>query len=72
MFCVSFAGCLKIIAPGVGVLARFSCPRGRGFALSLCSGRWSIRPFKKIPGGDGQAWNSLIHHTDMKSQHQLN
>ena len=50
---VIFAGFLKIIAlGGGGGLARFFCPRGQGFALSLCpGGRWGIRPFKKFPGG---------------------
>ena len=38
MFCGIFAGFLKIIGPGDGVLARFFCPRSRGFALSLCPG----------------------------------
>ena len=41
--------------PGGGVLVRFFCPRGRGFALSLCRGG-GIRPFKKVPQGE---WSGL-------------
>ena len=40
--------------PWGGVLARFFCPIGRGFALSFCPGM-GIRPFKKFPWG----WSGL-------------
>ena len=48
---VFFAGFLKIIAPGGGVLERFFCPRGRGFALSLCLGGGEFARSKQFPGG---------------------
>ena len=47
---VYIAEFLKMIAPGGGALARFFCPRGRAFALSLFRGG-GIRPFKKFPLG---------------------
>ena len=46
------------------VLARFFCPRDRGFTLSLCPGGGEFALSKKLPGvarGNGQALNSLIH-----------
>ena len=51
MFCVFFAGFLKIIAPGGGVLARFFCPMGQGFALSLCPRGGEFALSKDFPGG---------------------
>ena len=61
MFCGFLAGFLKIIAPRGGVLAHFFCPRGEGFALSLCSRGWAF-PFQKLfPGGlpGGGGWSGL-------------
>ena len=53
-----FAGFLRIIAPGGGLLVRFFCPWGRGFAL-LCA-RWlGIRPLKKLSGGLPGGWSGL-------------
>ena len=46
MFYGFFAGCLKIIAPGVGFLAQFFCPRSRGFALFSFSGRGGESGFR--------------------------
>ena len=50
MFCF-FAGFFKKMAPGVRFLARFICPRGRGFVLSLCPGVGNSLFQKKFPGG---------------------
>ena len=50
--------------PGGGVLARFFCPRGRGLALfCLGNGEFALSKHSPgvCPGGDGQAWNWLIH-----------
>ena len=47
-------------APGGGVLARFYRPGGWGLNSFFTRGV-GIRPSKKLPGGDGQAWKRLIH-----------
>ena len=60
MFCVSFAGFLKIIAPGVGFQHEFSA-QGSGFRTFFVPEEWKIRPFKKFPGGlpgEGE-WSGL-------------
>ena len=48
--------------PGGGVLARFFCPKVRGFALSLCP-RGGDSQKKKSPGvclgGGGGGWSDL-------------
>ena len=56
MFCGGFfAEFLKINAPGGGVLARFLCSRGQGFALSLCPGGGAFALSKNSPG----EWSGL-------------
>ena len=50
MFCCFFAGCLKIIAPGVGFWHDFSATGVRVFALSLCPGVENP-PFQKNSSG---------------------
>ena len=43
----------------MGFLARFFCPRGRGFGLSFCP-RIGNTPFQKIPRGFAQGrWSGL-------------
>ena len=42
--------------PGGGVLAHFYRPGGLVILSSFPRG-WGIRPSKKLPWGDGQAWN---------------
>ena len=49
---VFFAGFLKIITPGVEFKHDFSVP-GVGVSHFFAWG-WRIRPFKKLPEGDGQ------------------
>ena len=56
MFWGVFAAFLKIIAPGVGFWHDLSAPEV-GVSYFLCERGWGIRPFQKIPRGDGQAWN---------------
>ena len=59
MFCVFFAGFLKIIVPGVGFQLDFSAPRV-GVSHFLCTRGWSIRPFKNFPWGlPGGGWSGL-------------
>ena len=48
-FVVFFAAFLKIIVPRVRVLARFICPRGRGFAL-----------FCAVGGGGGGGGEGMV------------
>ena len=48
---VVFCSMFENNCPGGGVSAGTFCPRGRGFALSLCPGGWGIRPLKKLHGG---------------------
>ena len=59
-FVGSFCYIFKNNFPRDGVLARFICPRGWNFALSLCPGVGNSS-FQKIPWGfaqgGGQAWN---------------
>ena len=51
MFCVSFAGFLKIIASGVGFSAIF-LPQGSEFRTFLCACGVKNSPFQKYsPGG---------------------
>ena len=54
-FVVFFFWIFENNCPDDGFLARFFCPRGRGFALSLCSGDGAFGLSNKIP--DGQAWH---------------
>ena len=54
-----FAAFLNVIDPG-WVLARFFCPSGQAFALSLCPGTGEFALSKNFPGvcpEGGQACN---------------
>ena len=62
MFCVFFAGFLKIIAPRVGFFHNFSAPVV-GISHFLCGRGMGNSPFQKNSAGDGQAWNGLIHYS---------
>ena len=44
-------------APRGGVLARFYRPGGGGLKFLLPRGEGGDSPTKKLPGGDGKAWN---------------
>ena len=57
MFCL-FCWFFENNCPGGEVSERFFCPRGRGFALSLCPGV-EIRPFKKFPWDSLGGWSDL-------------
>ena len=49
MFCVFFL-VFENNCPGVGALARFFCPRDRGFFLFIVPRGGGTSPFKKVPG----------------------
>ena len=53
---------IKENAPGGGVLAHFYRLGGWGFELFFCPGGGESAHQKNCPGGDGQAWNWLIHY----------
>ena len=57
MFCVFFCWIFENNCPGVGVLARFFCSRGLGFAHvhSLCQGVGEFALSKNSPAG----WSGL-------------
>ena len=61
---VFFTGFLKIITLGVGDLAQFFCPRGRGFPLFLPgNGAFAL---SKIPG---EGWSGLELIDTLSSRH---
>ena len=51
LYSVFFSGFLKNKCPGVGVIVRFFCPRGRALALSLRPGNGEFAISNKFPGG---------------------
>ena len=66
LFCIISVSCFVFFSwifenncLGGGILARFFCPRGRGFALSLCPGV-ANSPFQKnSPGVGPGGWSGL-------------
>ena len=58
MFCGFFLLNFLKYCPRGGLLARFSCPRGRIFVISLCPGVGNS-PFQKIAGGLPGGWSGL-------------
>ena len=64
MFCAFFCWIFENNCPGGGVLARFFLPQGSELRTFLVPEGLGIRPFEKIPWGDGLGGWSGLELTD--------